>query len=139
MKLFSTVKVEAVVEARVVPPIVVRPFAKTSPSASTRNLTPPATAMPKRFPSATEEAGFTKREELVTLEPAVSMAQAPKVWGLAGAAVAASWLDAVVVADTEKEEELAIRNPPTFKEPENMPLPFTEKVSEGVVVPMPIL
>jgi len=33
----------------------------------------------------------------------------------------------------------AMKEPPMEREPENMPLPFTEKVFEGEVVPIPIL
>lgn len=77
--LFSTVKVEVVVVERVVPPLEVKDLAKISPSASTRNLTLPFTANPKRLVSAPAEPGFMNREELETLEPETSGAQEENV------------------------------------------------------------
>ena len=54
----STVKVEALVVAKVTPPEAVKEFEKTSPSASTKNFTAPFTAIPMRFESAVAELGF---------------------------------------------------------------------------------
>lgn len=44
-------------------PWVVRVFEKTSPSASTMNLTLPPTSMPKRLESAVAEEGLITKEE----------------------------------------------------------------------------
>ena len=54
----STVKVEAVVVERVVPPTTVMALAKTSPSASTRNLAEPLTESDKRLESAVADEGI---------------------------------------------------------------------------------
>ena len=56
--LFSTVKVEMEVVDKVVPPDVVRDLAKMSPSASTKNLTLPLTAMPSKLESLTDEVAL---------------------------------------------------------------------------------
>ena len=50
--LFSTVKVEAVVVERVVPPTTVMALANISPSASTRNLAEPLTESDNKLESA---------------------------------------------------------------------------------------
>lgn len=53
--------------------------------------------------------------------------------------MATNWLEEVVVPFIVIPELSAMSEPPTEREPEKMPLPFTEKVFEGEVVPMPIL
>ena len=118
--LFSMVRVLMEVVASEEPPERVTELAKTSPSASTRNLTAPLTAMPRRLVSAAAEEGFMTTEALVTAELDAPMDHEEKVWVVTG-------------------EKVVTSEPPTESEPENMPLPVTEKVFEGEVVPMPIL
>ena len=82
--LFSIVKVFIEVVAKEDPPVRVTDLAKTSPSASTMNLAPPFTAIPKRLVSAAAEEGLTTKGAAVTAEFATSIAQEEKVcasWG----------------------------------------------------------
>ena len=60
-------------------PVAVKFLTKTSPSASTRNLTLSLTAMPNRLESATAEEGLMRKEESKTLEFVVSVSQTEKV------------------------------------------------------------
>lgn len=70
----STESEEAVVLDKVTPPTAVREFAKTSPSASIRNLTELFTERERRFESAEAEAGLITKEAesaLASLAPDV--------------------------------------------------------------------
>ena len=82
--LFSMVSVFIEVVAKEDPPVRVTDLAKTSPSASTMNLAPPFTAIPKRLVSAAAEEGLTTKGAAVTAELAASIAQAEKVWASCG-------------------------------------------------------
>ena len=82
--LFSMVKVFIEVVAKEDPPVKVTDLAKTSPSASTMNLAPPFTAIPKRLVSAAAEEGLTTSGAAVTAELAASIAQEEKVWASCG-------------------------------------------------------
>ena len=82
--LFSMVKVFIEVVAKEDPPVKVTDLAKTSPSASTMNLAPPFTAIPKRFVSAAAEEGLTTKGAAVTAELAASIAQEEKVCASCG-------------------------------------------------------
>lgn len=102
LELFSTVKVDIVVEATLTEPVAVREFTNTSPSASTRNLTLPPTASPRRFESAVAEIGLTRRLEFVTFEPATSTSQAGEnTWAIVGTLVISSLPAIVLVAAVE--------------------------------------
>ena len=70
----STENVDAVVVDKVTPPTAVREFAKTSPSASIRNLAELLTERERRFESVVAEAGLITKEApsgLASLAPDV--------------------------------------------------------------------
>lgn len=113
------------VEAEVTDPSEVKELTKTSPSASTRNLTLFPTRRPKRFVSAAALVGLMTREEVVADAPPVLTVQVEKVWAVVG------------ILFTVKDVELALNTPPTSNVPEIKALPPTENVAPGVEVPMP--
>ena len=81
----STVKVEAVVVERVVPPTTVMALAKLSPSASTRNLAEPLTESDKRLESAVADEGLIIKLAPRGLAPAAPTLQEPKLCAKVGA------------------------------------------------------
>src|SRR3990167_1996531 len=83
--LFSTVKVAAVVLERVVPPTTVTPLAKTSPSASTRNLAEPLTDNDNKLESAVAEEGLMAKLAPKGLAPETPTLQEPKLCARVGA------------------------------------------------------
>src|SRR3989344_7593987 len=85
--LFSTSRVEAVVEERVCPPIDVRELANMSPSASTKNLEESPTAAAISTVSAPADAGFTRNDDLSIEEGASPTAHVAKEWAAVGALV----------------------------------------------------
>ena len=101
-------------------PTEVRELVNTSPSASTRNLTLLSTSRAKRLESATADEALTMREEVVALDPWVSIAQVGKVWGVVG-------------------EKLKMPWPALTRLPEDKKFPPTLKVEPGEVVPTPTL
>ena len=85
--LFSTSRVEAVVEERVCPPIDVRELANMSPSASTKNLEESPTAAAISTVSAPADAGFTRNDDLSIEEVASPTAHVAKEWAVVGTLV----------------------------------------------------
>ena len=81
----STAKVEAVVVERVVPPTTVMALAKTSPSASTRNLAEPFTESDNKFESEATEEGLIIKLAPKGLAPATPTLQEPKLCAKVGA------------------------------------------------------
>lgn len=77
--LFSTRKVDAVVDERVWLPTEVREFANMSPSASTKNFEESPTAAAIRTVSAAAEAGLTRKEEFRIEEVATPTDQTEKL------------------------------------------------------------
>ena len=133
VELFSTEKVEAVVVESVTPPAAVRELAKTSPSASMRNLAWPATARARRLESAEAELGFMRRDAPVGFEPATPVAQAPKVWAWVGAKEKMPGAEKVEVAETVRRPRVVA--PVTFRVEERVVAPVTERVSKEPEVP----
>jgi len=125
--LFSTKKVEAVVEERVCDPTLVRELTNTSPSASTRKRAPPATAIPRRLVSAAADEGLMRRGALSTPDPATPVLHEEKVWGIVGVMVNSVLPRNVEVAVVERMVRI----------PEARMSPAVEREAEGVVVPMP--
>src|SRR3989338_9418678 len=82
--LFSTRRVDAVVEERVCPPTEVREFANMSPSASTKNLEESPTAAAISTVSAPADAGFTRNDDLSIEEVASHTAQVAKERAIVG-------------------------------------------------------
>ena len=115
------------VEPVVTDPAVVRALAKTSPSASTKNLTLLPTRRPRRLVSLAADEGLMTKDEVVAEAPPSLTAQAEKVWAVVG------------MLFTVRDVELALKTPPTSRVPDIKALPPTEKVVPGVEVPMPTL
>ena len=136
--LFSTVKVEAVVVERVTPPEVVREWAKTSPSASIRNIGEALMAMPRRLVSVAAEAGLITKEALVTLELETPVAQEEKVWAPIGTPLVVNWLVTVEVELMVRVWPLAVKLPAILRGPAKLEVavPFTVKVPPMVVLPV---
>ncbi len=97
--LFSTEKVEAVVVDKVTPPEAVRELAKTSPSASMRNLAESFTEIEKRFESEVAEAGLIIMAAPKGLAPEAPVAQEEKVWVSDGTKLNKDWPAKVEVAE----------------------------------------
>src|SRR3989338_833109 len=83
--LFSTVKVAAIVVERVVPPTTVTALAKTSPSASTKNLAEPLTESDNKLESEAAEEGLMAKLAPKGLAPDAPTLQEPKLCAQVGA------------------------------------------------------
>lgn len=130
----STVKVDAEVVESVTEPTEVRLFAKTSPSASTRNFTEPPTEAEMRLLSPAALAGLTTRDASNGNAFAAPILQEENVCGTAGARVARRPPAKVDVAELEVATKFAASTVEL-----NLPTPVTSRGYAGDAVRMPSL
>ena len=130
----STVNVDAEVVESVTEPTDVRLFAKTSPSASTRNFTEPATDAEMRLLSPAALAGLITRAASKGAAFAVPIDHEEKVCGAEGARVARRPPANVEVADVEVATKFAASTVEL-----NLPTPVTSSGYVGDAVRIPSL